>query len=161
MFCPHDLAQARVAADQLPRGGDGERIDLLEAGDRDVSGGGALFVTGDVEIDLARAEDEPSHIRAIDGLVVEQRLERAVREVVQRRRGLLQAKQPLRRHHDERPRHRLERLPSQQVEVLRRRRAVRDADVLLRGELQEAFEPRTRVFRAVALVPVRQQQGQP
>ena len=38
--------------------------------------------------------------------------------------------------------------------------AVRDPDVLLRGELEEALEPRARVLGAVALVAVRQQQRQ-
>ena len=73
----------------------------------------------------------------------------------------LQPQQPLRRHHDQRPRARVERLPPQQVEVLRRGRAVGDADVLLRGELQEALEPRGGVLGPVALVAVREQQRQP
>ena len=85
----------------------------------------------------------------------------AVREVVERRGRLLEAQQPLGRHHDERARRRVERLPAQEVEVLRRGGAVRDADVLLRGELEEALEPRARVLGAVALVAVREQQRQP
>ena len=48
-----------------------------------------------------------------------------------------------------------------EVEVLRGRRAVDDADVLLRGELEEPLESRARVLRAVALVAVRQQQREP
>ena len=47
------------------------------------------------------------------------------------------------------------------MEVLGRRRAVRDADVLLRAELEEALEPRARVLGAVPLVAVRQEQRQP
>src|SRR5258707_13918321 len=47
------------------------------------------------------------------------------------------------------------------MEDLRRRRAVRDADVLLRALLQEALEPRTRVLGPVALVAVREKQRQP
>ena len=42
----------------------------------------------------------------------------------------------------------------------RRRRAVRDAHVLLRGELEEALEPRARVLGPVALVAVRQEERQ-
>src|SRR5205807_1204011 len=53
---------------------------------------------------------------------------------------------------------RVERLPPQQMEVLRRRRAVRDADVLLRGELQEALESRARMLRAVSFIAVREQE---
>ena len=43
------------------------------------------------------------------------------------------------------------RLPAQQVEVLRGRRAVGDAQVDVGGELQETFRPRARVVRALAL----------
>ena len=52
------------------------------------------------------------------------------------------------------------RLAAQQVEVLRRRREVRDADVALGGELQEALQARAGVLGARALVAVRQQQRQ-
>jgi hypothetical protein len=46
------------------------------------------------------------------------------------------------------------------VEVLSSGGAVRDPDVLLRSELEEPLEPRARVFRPVALVAVREEQGQ-
>ncbi len=46
------------------------------------------------------------------------------------------------------------------MEELRSRRAVRDADVLLRCELEEPLETRARVLGAVALVPVREQEPQ-
>ena len=61
----------------------------------------------------------------------------------------------------ERPRDRVERLLAEEVEVLGGGRRVRDADVLLRGELQEALEAGARVLGAVALVAVRQEQRQP
>ena len=72
------------------------------------------------------------------------------------------AQQALRRQHDERQRIDEEqcRLPPQQVEVLRRGRAVGDADVDVGRELQEAFRPRARVVRALAFVRVRQQQDE-
>ena len=47
------------------------------------------------------------------------------------------------------------RLAAQQVEVLRRRRQVGDADVALGGELQEALQARRGVLGARALVAVR------
>ena len=47
------------------------------------------------------------------------------------------------------------------MEVLGRGRAVDDADVLLRTELQEALQPRARMLRAVALVAVREQKREP
>src|SRR5207245_9768141 len=41
------------------------------------------------------------------------------------------------------------------------RSAVRDPEVLLRRELQEALEPRARVLRPVAFVAVRQEEREP
>ena len=63
--------------------------------------------------------------------------------------GVLQAQEALRGHHHERPRARVERLPPQQVEVLRGGGAVDDADVLLRRELEEALQPGAGVLLAV------------
>ena len=93
--------------------------------------------------------------------VVDDGPEGAVGELRERRGRLLEPEQALRRHHDERPRARVERLAAQQVEVLRGGRAVRDPDVLLRGELEEPLEAGARVLRPVALVAVREQQRQP
>ena len=61
----------------------------------------------------------------------------------------------------ERARRGVERLAAQQMEVLGRGRAVGDADVLLGRELEEALELGARVLRPVALVAVRQEEGQP
>ena len=114
----------------------------------------------DVVVELARGEDEPRHARAIDVRVVEDGLEAAVHEIGKRRGSLLEPQQALRRHHDERPRVRVERLAAQEMEVLRRRGRVDDADVLLGGELEEPLEARARVLRAVALVAVREEERQ-
>src|SRR5579859_2586360 len=46
------------------------------------------------------------------------------------------------------------------MEVLRRRRAVGDANVLLRGQLEKALEAGARMLGPVALVAVREQQRQ-
>ena len=93
--------------------------------------------------------------------IVEHLVEPAGRQV--RERGLRQrmAEQALRRHHDKRAHPGPERLAAEQVEVLRRRGAVGHPDVVLRGELEEALEPRARMLRSLALVAVRQQQHQP
>src|SRR5438309_10993712 len=45
-----------------------------------------------------------------------------------------------------------------EVEVLRRGRRVGDPDVLLRGELEEALEPRARVLRTIPFVAMREEQ---
>ena len=120
------------------------------------------LVADDVVVELPGAEHEPADALACPARrVVEHRRNAPSARSAERRRRLLQAQQALRRHHDERPRGRVERLAAQQVEVLRRGRAVGDADVVLRGELEEPLEPRARVLRAVALVAVREQQRQP
>src|SRR5438270_9501932 len=158
---PDELAQARVAAQQIRRLLHRERIQLLEARDRNALRLAAPLVAGDVVVDLARAQDETRRALAVGRGVVEERPERAGREVVERRRRLLQPQQALRRHHDERARSRVEGLPAEEMEVLRRRRAIGDADVLLRRQLQEALEAGARMLGAVALVAVRKQQRQP
>ena len=118
----------------------------------------------DVVVDLAGAEDEPVDLPL--GLVVQARIvddlaEPPVCELVDVRRRLLQPQETLRREDDERPRLRVERLAAEDMEVLGGGRAVDDADVLLRGELHEALEPGARVLRAVSLVAVRQEEGEP
>ena len=117
-------------------------------------------MVGDVVVDLARAEHEPFHELVIGARVVEDGLEGALGEVGERRGGALQPQQAFRRHQDERPRNGIERLAADEVEELRGGRAVRDAHVVLRGELQVALEARARVLGAVALVAVWQQHRQ-
>ena len=74
---------------------------------------------------------------------------------------MLEAEQALRGHDDQGATGCVERLPPQEMEVLSGRRAVRHANVLLRGELEEALEPRARVLGPVAFVSMWQQQRQP
>ena len=68
--------------------------------------------------------------------------------------------QALRRHHHEGLAEVAADLAAQRVEVLRGRRQVRDLQVVLGAELQEALEPRARVLGALALVAVRQEHDQ-
>ncbi len=112
----------------------------------------------DVVVDLALAEDEPRHAFVIRGRVVDHRLELSFGQFRGRRRRLLQPQQALRGHQDERTRRDVERLLAHEVEILRGGRRVRDPDVLLRSELQESFESRTRMLRPVAFVPMREQE---
>src|SRR5690349_19237995 len=55
----------------------------------------------------------------------------------------------------------MQRLASEQMEVLRGRRAVGDTDVALGAKGEEALEPRARMLGALAFVAVRQQQREP
>ena len=110
-------------ADQLRGRLDRERVELLEPGHRDRrrrprAPRGRRCRS---RASRSRARAGASLHGPIDARVVEHRLEAALREVGERRGRLLEAQEPLRRHHDERPRRRVERLPAQQVEVLRRR----------------------------------------
>ena len=84
-----------------------------------------------------------------------------VAQILERAHRSAEAQQPLRRHHDERARRRIERLAAEQMEGLRGGRRVDDPNVLLRGELKEPLETRARVLGAVPLVPVREEQRQP
>ena len=65
------------------------------------------------------------------------------------------------RHDDQRALPGAPRLAAEQVEVLRRRGRVGDADVALGRELEEPLQPRARMLGALALVAVRQEQGEP
>ena len=118
-----------------------------------------LLVADDVVVDLPLAEHEPFDARPIPSRdiarIVEHGRKLAARQILERRARLLQPQQAFRSHDDERPRRRVQRLPPQEVEVLARRRAVRDPQVLLGRELEEALEPGARVLRPVALVAVR------
>ena len=105
---------------------------------RAIADGGRLgpeLVARDVVVELARGQDEPRHLLAVGIRVVEDGMEMTFSEIGQARRSFLEPQQALRGHHDERPRVRVERLPSHEMEELRRGRRVDDADVLLGGEL--------------------------
>jgi hypothetical protein len=120
-------------------------------------------VGDDVVVDLAGAEHELGDVlaRAGEVRVVDHDLEAALGERVDVRGRRREAQEALGCHHDERPCLLDERLAAQQVEVLRRRGHVGDADVPLGGELQEPLHAPTRMLGARALVSVRQEQREP
>ena len=119
----------------------------------------------DVVVDLARAEDEATGLRRPSRRGAGRRA--SAGSCPSRGRPACDAasfrrRQPLGRHDDERAcASGASACRRRSVEVLRGGRAVDDADVLLRGELQEALEPRARVLGPVALVAVREQERQP
>ena len=119
----------------------------------------------EVVVDLAAAQEQAPDLGggpcvSLEARVVDHRAECPGGEVGWARGGLRQAEQGLGRHHHHRAGVGVERLASQQVEVLRRRRRVQDADVALRPEGQEPLQARRRVLRPGSLVAVRQQQRQ-
>src|SRR4051794_3735095 len=157
---PDDLAQVRVAADQLGDLRLGERVEQLDAADGDALVALAVRVADDVVVDLAGAEDQARDLLHRHARLAEHGEEAGLGEVLDPVRRLRQAQQRLRRHDHERALLGDLRLAAEQVEVLRRGREVGDADVALGGEHQEALEPRARVLGAGPLVAVRQQQRQ-
>jgi len=136
----------------------GEGVQLLDACDRNPDRRLVELVADDVVVELSRAENQPLDVVVARSGIVEHRVERPVGELFERRRGLLETEQALRGHHDERAGDGVERLSAEQMEELRRRRAVAHADVVLGPLLEEPLEPRTRVLRAVPLVAVRKEQ---
>src|SRR6185295_10367492 len=94
-------------------------------------------------------------------LIVEDEVEVFLGQLRGARRGAVEAQQTLRGEDDERPRLADQRLAAQQVEVLRGRGRVGDADVALGAEGEEALDAGARVLRPRALVSVGQQQRQP
>src|SRR3954452_10064249 len=157
---PDDLAQVRVAADQLGDLRLGERVEQLDAADGDALVALAVRVADDVVVDLAGAEDQARDLLHRHARLAEHGEEAGLGEVLDPVRRLRQAQQRLRRHDHERALLGDLRLTAEEVEVLRRGREVRDADVALGGEREEALEARRRVLGARPLVAVRQQQRQ-
>ena len=88
-------------------------------------------------------------------------MERRLRpHLVEPRYRAAMAQQGFRRHQDERLAEVALELAAQDVEVVRRRRAVGDLHVVLGAHLQKTFEPRRRMFWPLAFVAVRQQADQ-
>src|SRR3954468_19324254 len=81
----------------------------------------------------------------------------ALGELVEARYAALVAQERLRRHQDQRLADLAPQLPSQDVEIVRRRGAVRDLHVVFAAHLQEALEAGRGVLRALALIAVRQE----
>src|SRR5947208_2518176 len=86
--------------------------------------------------------------------VVEHRPESPGRQLFEAGGGLRQPQQALRREQYEGAQLGVARLASYQMEVLRRCGAVRDPQVALGAECQEPLDPRARMLRPLALVPV-------
>jgi hypothetical protein len=158
---PDELHQARVAGERLPKLGERERVGLLDADDRDVVMSLLPSALDQVVVHAARAGDHGARERRRRLGVAEHELERSGRQLVECRGGRRGAKESLGCEHDERARDVFEGLAAEQVEVLRRGGRVGDPQVVLGGQLQEAFDPCARVLRPVALVAVREEQRQP
>src|SRR3546814_16223664 len=71
----------------------------------------------------------------------------------------LVAQQRLGRHDDQRLAEIAQHLPTQDVEIIGRRRDVADLDIVARAQLKEAFEARPAMFRPLPTITARQPSG--
>ena len=136
-----------------------ERVELLDADERDV--GDLVFVPEfqEVVIDFAGGKDDALDLlRLVGERAGEDFVETVIGEVLDLRGGGFEAQHALRRHQDERLFESALHLPPQHMEVLRGRGQVADLDVVLGAKLEEALQPRGGVLGALALVAVREQQ---
>src|SRR5262249_19801411 len=151
--------EARIALNHAEHVAHWQRVQLLDAADRDVRGGRARLVRQEIDGDLAAAENEPAHVACARPRlrVVDHLTPLSFRQLTWGGRDERVAQQTLWREHDERQRVLLEerRLPPQQMEELRSRRAVGDAHVDVRGELQKSFGAGAGVIWPLAFVAMR------
>src|SRR5271166_195428 len=150
LLAPDDLGflEARQFLDQRLQG---ERIELLDAQKVDVVDAALLSLLIKVIVDLARAEDDAADLVVLGeldflapvrlGLIPQEPVEaRTGTERLERRGGALVAQHRFWRHRDKRLAELPLQLPAQDVEEIRRRRAIDDLHVVLGAKLKVAFE---------------------
>ena len=140
-----------------------ERIKLLDPHDFGVLVARLVACFHQLIGELARAQHQPLG-RALGGPVevVQNSAEMAVAgEVGLGRDRELVPQQRLGRHHDQGLAEIAQQLPPQDVEIIGRRGAVGDLDIVLGAELQIALEPRRAMLRPLPFVAVRQQHHEP
>ena len=113
--------------------------------------------------ELARAQHQPPGRRPRPGGLRSLRMRRKwlspVKSAAARHRQLV-PQQRLGRHHDQRLAEIAQHLPPQDVEIIGRRGAVGDLDIVLGAQLQIALEPRRAMLRPLPFEAVRQQHHQ-
>jgi hypothetical protein len=146
----------------------GERIKLLDAQQVDIVDAALLALVVEIVVDFPRTNDdtpdlcvsyEPDGIvRCLLRIVPQQAMERRLRpHLVEPRHRALVAEQRLRRHQHERLAEFAFELAAQNMEIVRRRRAVGDLHIVFGAHLQKALEARRGVFRPLPFIAVRQQ----
>src|SRR6516225_8838284 len=162
LLAPDYLAQVGIAVEDrlvlLAR----ERIELLDAHQRDIAQSLLAARAQQIEVDLAAAEDNAASLcrRQLIDLADDAR-KRAAAQILERRYRQLEPQQALRHHYDERLAEALVHLPSQHVKHLRRGRGDTHLHVVLGAQLQEALETRGGMLRSRALEAVRQHEREP
>ena len=160
---PEVLLGVRVLVQRLGQPPLRQRRELLDAHDRHVVAVVLGLARGQLVVDLAAGQQDPLDLAAVAvavgvGGLLDHRPELLLGEVADvADRGLV-AQHRLRREHDQRPVDAVQRVPAQQVEVVRRRRRHRDRHRALGPQQQEPLDAARRVVGPLALVAVRQQQ---
>src|SRR5438477_12181127 len=116
---PHERRGVRIAAELFRKPGFRERIQLLDANDRDVVARASTSLLEQIVVDLSTANDDALYPRRIERIDFRQhRAERLLGEILERAERLAKPEQALRRHDDQRfaaaPVH----LPAHQVKHL-------------------------------------------
>src|SRR3712207_1253085 len=160
---PNNLLQVRISLEHLPHVFFWERVEQLYAPHGYTLGFRARITPDELRVELAGAEDQaanrPATLSSL--LVVQDRLELALGEVLEARGRQRVPEETLGGHDDEGPLVVPQyRLAPQQVEVLGRRGQVGDPHVLVSRELQKAFEAGARVLGSLALVAVWQEEDE-
>jgi hypothetical protein len=135
-----------------------QRVDLLDSNERGISD---ILLGPEVEqivVHFARAKDDAlDRLRIRNRRVADDLLETTGCEVFEFRGRSVETQHRFRRHENERLLEIALHLPAHDVEVLRRRREIRDLHILLGAKLEESFEACARMLGALAFVPVREQ----
>ena len=151
---PDDVGVLAVAVEF---GGDfllGERVELFEEDDR---GGGVFSLLSfglKFVADFSGADQDALGFSDLG--VGDDIQEILVREIFNRRTGVGMAQHALGREDDQRLAPVAQSLTAQEMEILRGVGRLRDLDVVLRGELDEALDAGAGMLRALAFVAVRE-----
>jgi hypothetical protein len=108
--------------------------------------------------DLSRAEENT--LNSLHRRVAKNRPEAIGSQLFERREGNLRPEQALWCQHHQRFAPSPQCLPAQKVKVLPGRGRLANLDVVFGSKLEESLHPRTRVFRTLSLVAVREEQNQ-
>ena len=159
---PEQLGGIGIAAQDICQSLQRERIKLLQTNNGYVGAPQLFPLVHQVVIHLPGAQKDAANLASDELRISNHLLESSRREVFQTRRRLGIAQQELRREDYERLTYAAAilatiHLSPQQVEVLRRIRAVCNLHVIFSTQLKKPFNTSTGVLRTLAFKPVRQE----
>src|SRR6185437_1110248 len=159
LLSPYEVLKLRHGLQPLDQWLGREGIKLLDPHDLDAEVAGFVPRFHQLVTELARAKDDAA------GLAFRRRVEvgddpaemALAGEIGSSRHREPVAKQRLGRHQHQRLAEAAPHLAPENVEIIRRRRAIRDLEIVLGAELQIALEPRRAVLGALPLEAMREQ----